>query len=133
MVYVLAHSLQAFVGRFGHAIPDCFCPFGSVSRSSGPTWQPTITPSADSCTTWDGLRRTVPVFQASLTRWSDDDTHVAYLHDGRALTLHEAISQHGGEAQANADAFDALSDDDKAALIAFLNTLKAPMRPTLGL
>ena len=56
-----------------------------------------------------------------------------YLHDGRALTLNEAISQHGGEAQSNADAFDALNEADRAALIAYLNTLHTPARPNLGL
>ena len=56
-----------------------------------------------------------------------------YLHDGRALTLSAAISQHGGEAQANADAFDALTEADRAALIAFLNTLRTPARPNRGL
>ncbi len=56
-----------------------------------------------------------------------------YLHDGRALTLGEAVSQHGGEAQSNADAFDALSDADRAAIIAFLRTLRAPRHPNRGL
>ena len=64
--------------------------------------------------------------------WGVADT-APYLHDGRALTLGEAISQHGGEAQANADAFDALSDADRAALIAFLETLRAPRSPNRGL
>jgi hypothetical protein len=56
-----------------------------------------------------------------------------YLHDGRALTLSAAISQHGGEAQSQANAFDALTPTDRNALIAFLKTLKAPMRPNAGL
>lgn len=56
-----------------------------------------------------------------------------YLHDGRALTLSEAISQHGGEAQASADAFDALSEADREALIELLESLRAPKRPNKGL
>jgi CxxC motif-containing protein (DUF1111 family) len=64
--------------------------------------------------------------------WGIADTP-PYLHDGRALTLSEAISHHGGEAQSNADAFDALSDADHAALIAFLNTLHTPRWPNRGL
>ena len=56
-----------------------------------------------------------------------------YLHDGRALTLNEAISQHGGEAQSNADAFDALNEADRAALITYLDTLHTPARPNLRL
>ncbi|MFP8878125.1 MAG: di-heme oxidoredictase family protein, partial [Myxococcota bacterium] len=64
--------------------------------------------------------------------WGIADT-APYLHDGRALTLGEAISEHGGEAQPNADAFDALSETDRAALIAYLNTLEAPRSPNRGL
>jgi CxxC motif-containing protein (DUF1111 family) len=64
--------------------------------------------------------------------WGIADT-APYLHDGRALTLGEAISEHGGEAQPNADVFGALSEADRAALIAYLNTLKAPRSPNKGL
>ncbi len=64
--------------------------------------------------------------------WGIVDT-APYLHDGRALTLSEAISEHGGEAQANADAFDALSDSDREALLAYLGTLRAPRFPNRGL
>ena len=64
--------------------------------------------------------------------WGVADT-APYLHDGRALTLTEAITQHGGEAQSNADAFEALDESDRAALIAFLETLKAPRRANRGL
>jgi CxxC motif-containing protein (DUF1111 family) len=45
------------------------------------------------------------------------------LHDGRAHSLEEAIALHGGEAQASAEAFDALPAGDKAALITFLESL----------
>ncbi len=59
-----------------------------------------------------------------LTRplWGVADT-APYLHDGRAPTLHDAISLHGGEAQAARDAYLALNDDDRAALRAFLASL----------
>lgn len=46
-----------------------------------------------------------------------------YLHDSSATSLSEAITLHGGEAQASRDAFVGLSDSDKQALIAFLNSL----------
>lgn len=46
-----------------------------------------------------------------------------FLHDGRADTLREAIEMHGGEATQSRDMFNALSEADKAALIAFLETL----------
>lgn len=47
----------------------------------------------------------------------------AYLHDGRARTLEEAILWHGGEADASQGAFRNLSAEDRAALIAFLKSL----------
>ena len=55
-----------------------------------------------------------------------------YMHDGRALTIVEAIQSHdspGSEAAAAAQAFEALGDDDKNDLIRFLMTLRTPDRP----
>lgn len=49
-----------------------------------------------------------------------------YMHDGAAPTLETAISAHGGDAKAVRDAYQNLGPDDKAALVAFLKTLKAP-------
>lgn len=46
-----------------------------------------------------------------------------YLHDGRTSDLTEAITLHGGEAEAVKQAFLALSEDDRAAIIAFLKSL----------
>ncbi|MCP4500646.1 MAG: hypothetical protein GY822_11865 [Deltaproteobacteria bacterium] len=59
-----------------------------------------------------------------LTRslWGLADTG-PYLHDGRALTVHDAIVAHGGEAREAAEAYSALSDDDQAALRGFLQGL----------
>jgi CxxC motif-containing protein (DUF1111 family) len=48
---------------------------------------------------------------------------VRYLHDGRARTLVEAIEWHDGEAQRSRQAFEALSTQDRADLLAFLNSL----------
>jgi len=48
---------------------------------------------------------------------------VRYLHDGRARTLLEAIEWHDGEAQKSRQAFEALSTQDRADLLAFLNSL----------
>lgn len=45
------------------------------------------------------------------------------LHDGRARTATEAIAAHGGEAARSRDLFSALSPGDRAALLAFLDTL----------
>ena len=47
----------------------------------------------------------------------------AYLHDGRARTLEEAILWHGGEAEASKEAFRNMSAADRAALIKFLESL----------
>ncbi|HEU4724141.1 MAG TPA: di-heme oxidoredictase family protein [Candidatus Eisenbacteria bacterium] len=44
------------------------------------------------------------------------------LHDGRARSVEEAIRLHGGEATAARDAFAAMSDDDRAALLDFVES-----------
>ena len=49
--------------------------------------------------------------------------HHAYLHDGRARSIDEAIRWHGGEGQNTKDAYEALSNSDKNKLLAFLNSL----------
>ena len=54
--------------------------------------------------------------------WGVGDT-APYLHDGRALTLTDAILAHGGDAASSRDAFAGLSTDEKNDLIAFLNNL----------
>ena len=46
-----------------------------------------------------------------------------YLHDGRARTLSEAILWHGGEAAHARNAFAALNENNRNAIIAFLNSL----------
>ena len=46
-----------------------------------------------------------------------------FMHDGRAHDVTEAIHAHGGEAAASAAAFDALSTDDRATLLAYLEAL----------
>jgi CxxC motif-containing protein (DUF1111 family) len=49
-----------------------------------------------------------------------------YLHDGRAATFEEAIALHGGEASEVAARFRNLGPDERAAIVAFLKTLRAP-------
>lgn len=58
--------------------------------------------------------------------WGIADT-APYLHDGRALTLTDAILMHGGEAQAARDGFAALGPAQKVDLLNFLRTLRTPM------
>jgi cytochrome c peroxidase len=60
--------------------------------------------------------------------WGVADTS-PYLHDGRALTLNEAILSHGGEAQVARDTYASLSDRQKNHIIRFLNTLRNPTAP----
>ena len=60
--------------------------------------------------------------------WGVADT-APYLHDGRATTLTEAILLHGGEAQPVRGRFAALGDDAKLEILAFLRSLRTPVRP----
>jgi hypothetical protein len=46
-----------------------------------------------------------------------------YGHDGRSINLREVIMRHGGEAQASREAFAALSEASKNAILEFLGTL----------
>ncbi len=64
--------------------------------------------------------------------WGVADT-APYLHDGRALTLEEAIALHGGEAASARDQFLGLSVGQQGELIAFLKTLRNPSRPNADL
>ena len=65
--------------------------------------------------------RTAPLWNIGLT--ADVSGGEGYLHDGRARNLREAIRWHGGEGQAAKDAFVALDEESKAALIRFLKSL----------
>lgn len=47
----------------------------------------------------------------------------AYLHDGRARTLEEAIAWHGGEGAASRDAYFALPDVERARILNYLESL----------
>lgn len=49
--------------------------------------------------------------------------HTQFLHDGRARNLLEAILWHGGEAQRARDAIAAMTPAERAALLAFLESL----------
>jgi len=59
--------------------------------------------------------RTQPLWGVSL--------HGPFLHDGRAETLEEAITMHGGEAEAIKNDFVALPQQDRDDIIAFLEHL----------
>jgi CxxC motif-containing protein (DUF1111 family) len=49
-----------------------------------------------------------------------------YFHDGGSWTLRDAVLRHSADAKIVTEAFRRLTKDDQDALIAFLNTLKAP-------
>lgn len=65
--------------------------------------------------------RTAPLWGIGLTQTVSGHTY--FLHDGRARDLLEAILWHGGEAEAAQKRVAAMSREDRAALIAFLNSL----------
>ena len=66
--------------------------------------------------------RTSPLWNIGHTA-GVNETGEAYLHDGRARTLEEAILWHGGEGEASKEAFRTMSATNRAALIAFLKSL----------
>jgi CxxC motif-containing protein (DUF1111 family) len=65
--------------------------------------------------------RTAPLWNIGLTAGVSGGE--AYLHDGRARTLNEAVLWHDGEGAAAREAFRTLGSADRAALIRFLQSL----------
>lgn len=65
--------------------------------------------------------RTAPLWGIGLTNGVSGGE--AYLHDGRARTLEEAILWHGGEAEHAKEAFRKMPQQDRATLIRFLQSL----------
>jgi CxxC motif-containing protein (DUF1111 family) len=65
--------------------------------------------------------RTAPLWSIGLTAGVSGGE--AYLHDGRARSLEEAILWHSGEAEASKENFRNMSASDRAALLAFLKSL----------
>ena len=65
--------------------------------------------------------RTPPLWGIGLTKRVSG--HTFFLHDGRARSLLEAILWHGGEAQSQRDAVIEMPPGERAALIAFLESL----------
>jgi CxxC motif-containing protein (DUF1111 family) len=59
--------------------------------------------------------RTSPLWGISLS--------APYMHDGLSTTIADAIRAHDGEAASARDAFTALSDEQRAAVLAFLESL----------
>jgi CxxC motif-containing protein (DUF1111 family) len=87
---------------------------GGGSYGEKPTPKPGSKEEGPSPSEW----RTPPL-------WGVADS-APYLHDGRAATLKDAIQMHGGQGARAAFAFAALSPEEQAQLLAFLETLRAP-------
>ena len=75
-----------------------------------------------------------PDFQAEGSEWRTPplwgiglvptvNEHTNYLHDGRARSLMEAILWHGGEAESSRETVRAMSQEERDALIQFLESL----------
>lgn len=71
-----------------------------------------------------------PAYRASGSEWRTPPLwgmargpQITYLHDGRALSIPQAILWHGGEAQTARDRFANLTAQQRDALIAFLESL----------
>jgi CxxC motif-containing protein (DUF1111 family) len=65
--------------------------------------------------------RTAPLWGVGLTEVVNG--HTFLLHDGRARNAEEAILWHGGEAQKARDGYTKLSEEDREALLKFVNSL----------
>jgi CxxC motif-containing protein (DUF1111 family) len=83
----------------------------------GPGLASTLVEGNASATEW----RTAPLWNIGLTAGVSGGE--AYLHDGRARNLSEAILWHGGEAEASKQNFVGMTQSQKDALITFLKTL----------
>ncbi len=131
-------SVAARASSTPSAAPAVTCPCRrpATLRSYRPTRNVRIRPYTDLLLhdLGPGLADGKPDGQAAPSEWRTPplwgiglfatvNGHTRYLHDGRARDLAEAILWHGGEAtRARAD-FERLSAAERAALIAFLNSL----------
>ena len=64
--------------------------------------------------------------------WGISDT-APYLHDGRALTIRDAIESHAGEGQFAANNFLGLSAVEQDDLLTYLDSLRTPTNPAKGI
>ncbi|MFV0267331.1 MAG: di-heme oxidoredictase family protein [Draconibacterium sp.] len=82
----------------------------------------------------DDLADNRPAFQANGKEWktrplwgigltSVVNGHTRFLHDGRAKNITEAILWHGGEAEQSRNDFMKLSEEERDALIKFINSI----------
>jgi CxxC motif-containing protein (DUF1111 family) len=70
-----------------------------------------------------GRRRIDRIRRTSFDQFWRVSDRVHFLHDGRAVTINDAILLHGGQASGAVAAFNALSAADRQPLLAFLNCI----------
>lgn len=105
------HPLAELAGQTIHPYSDL------LLHDMGPRLAATLGEGDAAGAEW----RTPPLWSIGLTARTSGAE--AYLHDGRARTLREAILWHGGEGRRARDAFVALPSSDQEALLAFLRSL----------
>jgi CxxC motif-containing protein (DUF1111 family) len=121
---VACHTPQMQTGKnhpFAELRDQTIRPYTNLLlHDMGPGLADTLTEGQAKPSMW----RTSPLWGlGSLKYVQGGAENVRYLHDGRARTLMEAISWHGGEANASRGKFEALNKDDRAALLTFLESL----------
>lgn len=67
--------------------------------------------------------RTPPLWAIGIQKDEIQGGTYYLLHDGRANSIEEAISYHGGEAAESRDLFDELSDEEQKQLVEFIESL----------
>jgi CxxC motif-containing protein (DUF1111 family) len=105
LLHRMGPSLEGGSAYYGVVTPTPTTPTGPPSDSMS------ARPLADE---W----RTPPL-------WGIADS-APYLHDGRAASLTEAITMHGGQGAAAAARFASLEESQRQQVLAFLRTLRAP-------
>jgi CxxC motif-containing protein (DUF1111 family) len=108
LLHDMGVELQSSTGYYGMIIPQPQVDNDKFVKSEQPT---------------PGEWRTAPL-------WGVADSG-PWLHDGRAETLEEAVGLHAGEAVDVAARFKEAPPADREAIVAFLQTLRAP-RPAVG-
>ena len=108
---MLSHPQAELRDQTIHAYTDL------LLHDMGPALASTLGEGAAAGAEW----RTPPLWNIGLTAGVSGGE--AYLHDGRARNLHEAIMWHGGEGAPAQQNYASLAQADKDALIAFLESL----------
>jgi CxxC motif-containing protein (DUF1111 family) len=111
MVTALTHPLAELRNQIIHPFTDL------LLHDMGPGLADNLPEGLASGSEW----RTAPLWNIGMTAGVSGGE--AYLHDGRARTLKEAILWHGGEADASATKFKALPAVQQDAVLKFLKSL----------